>query len=110
MGNQQESDMELSRRCDSGQAMVRRRPAIRTRLEGQTFPPGFQQALEPSLSRPVARLEGQTDLGRLRLRKEFRGAGKATWRVRLKRQGFRRAPLKLFFAVFCRLINPDQAN
>ncbi len=43
MGNQQESDMELSRRCDSGQAMVRRRPAIRTRLEGQTFPPGFSK-------------------------------------------------------------------
>lgn len=56
MGNQQESDMELSSmkpkkdvqpcagaegRYDSGQAIVRRRPAIRTRLEGQTFPPGF---------------------------------------------------------------------
>jgi hypothetical protein len=36
--------------------------------------------------------------------------GKVDWRVRLKRERFRRAPLKLFLAVFCRLINPDQAN
>jgi hypothetical protein len=33
----------------------------------------FRQALEGALSRPVARLEAQTDLGRVRLRKEFRG-------------------------------------
>jgi hypothetical protein len=59
MGNQQESGTKRYQtekgcpacvgtegRYDSGQAMVRRRPAIRTRLEGQTFPPGFSKLWE----------------------------------------------------------------
>ena len=105
MGNQQESDLELSRMKPKKDVQPVPGPkAVTTvggdgtspagdphKIGGSDFSTGFQQALEASLSRPVARLEAQTDLGRLRLRKEFRGAGKADWRVRFKRQGFRRA-------------------